>query len=126
MGMTMTIGAGLGLEGRGDFLYRQSQARHHVAQHVIGAKSQPSRAQLHRHMAIPQMISGAREQQWVGRTRFHQCFRRGDDFHDAAIVVRQFVAVMQHRAAFEKQARVFARFRACAQPALAALLEGQH
>ncbi len=104
-----TIGAGFRLERRFGFADRAAQAAHHLGQHMVGLEAQLAavlgRQNLHRHVAVAEVVGGTGEEQRAVGDGLDQLFRRGEDFDDgAAVFGRQLVAAVQVVAAFEEDA----------------------
>lgn len=86
MAAMCAVGSGFGLERRFDFGDRAADSLDHFSEHVVGLKAQRAavgcRQDLHRHVAVAEMVGGAgKEQRGVG-VRLDQLFRRGEDFDD--------------------------------------------
>lgn len=119
------IGARFRLEWRSQLTHWQTEAAHHVAQHMIGGETQASRRQFYGDMTVAQVIGGASERQRIIADRFHHRLGSGNDLDDAAVIAEESVATAQHRAALEKKSAGFAASEARAQAALATVLESQ-
>src|SRR3569623_1167076 len=95
----MVISAALRLEGRGLDDHVQPELPQHVVQHVIAEITQPARADLYRHMADAEMVSGAQQQSRVGAEGGRHSFRRGHHTYQYALARAQMNAMAQLGAA---------------------------
>ena len=91
------VGAGFRLERGFGFDHRATKTAHHFRQHVVGLEAQAATAgfgdDLHRHVAVAEMVGGAGEELGIAGDGLDQFFRRGQDFdHRATILGRQSVA----------------------------------
>ena len=84
-GVRVPVCAGFWLERRLLDHDRQPEPAHHVVEHVIMSVSQPALANLHGHVTIAQVISGAREARCIGIAHGRDGFERRDHFHHRAI-----------------------------------------
>ena len=87
-----TVGARFRLERRFGFADRAAQAAHHLGQHVVGLEAQLAavlgRQDLHRHVAVAEVVGGTGEEQRAVGDGLDQFFRRGEDFDDGACRLR--------------------------------------
>ena len=86
-----------------------TQATHHGGEDVVGLEAQlaavGSGQNLHRHMAVAEVVGGAGEEQRAVGDGLDQPFRRGEDFDNGRTVFRrQLVAAVQVVAALKKNA----------------------
>jgi hypothetical protein len=98
--MPAAVGAGLGLEGCLDLGDATTEALDHVGQHVVGLEAQPAAGlggqDLHRHVAVAQVVGGAGEEQRAVGDGLDELLGGGDDLDDgAAVVGNQPVATLQ-------------------------------
>ena len=74
------------LERRFDFGDRATDSLDHLGQYVIGLEAEHAavvgRQDLHRYVAVAEMVRGAGEEQWRVGGGFDQLLRRGEDFDD--------------------------------------------
>ena len=122
--------AGFRLERRFGLADGAAQPLHHLGQHVIGLETQLAavfgRHDLHRHMAVAEVVGGAGEEQRAGGDGFDQFFRCGEDLDDGrAVFGDQLVAAVQVVAAFEKDAGFGARSQRHLEAAALAFVVGQ-
>ncbi len=116
-------------ERRRELGHDESEAAHHLAQHVIGGEAHPAcaglriDADLHRRVAVAQVIRGTRQRTCVGAHRLHERLVGRGDANDAPVVAAQAIAAAQDRAALEEQPDLLAIDQPRAQPAFLALLE---
>jgi hypothetical protein len=120
MAAVRAVGSAFGFEGSDNVRNREPQTCQHVAQHMVGSKTQTARFDLYSDVTVSQMISRTREQQRIAANDFHQRFRDGHHFHYTPIVTRQFVAAAQCGSAIEEQPNFFAGLEPRAQTRLAA------
>ena len=87
------IGTRFRLERRFDFADDAAQTLDHLGQHVIALKAQDTAAvrgqNLHRDVAIPQVISRTRKQQGRTCNDLDQLFGRSDDFDHRSAILRK-------------------------------------
>jgi len=121
-----SVGTRFGLKRRVLDEYAQPQAAGHVIEHMVMAVSQPSVADLQCDVAIPQMISRARQASRVVGLQSRDRFLRRSYLHDPAVVGKQEIAVAQYVTAFEQHADLLTARQACAKSAAAPRVEGQH
>ena len=67
-------------------ILRGLEAAQHLCEHVVGLEPQPAVADLHRHVAVAEVIRGAHELERRHAFRFHEFFICGDHEHDPAVV----------------------------------------
>jgi hypothetical protein len=117
------VGAGFRLEGRRRRAHARTEAGEHVLEHVVRCDAQITFADLDRDVAVPQMISGARER--VRRSAFdvQQRLGAGDHLHYPAITRREQVPAAQNAAARHHEAHFFAIVQPRAQAAFLPQLE---
>jgi len=118
--MAAAIRAGLRLKGRADRLRRRAQPFEHVLEHMVGRDAQESLADLHRHMPVAKVISGARE--ILGRLAgdMQNLLGLRDHFHYATVARDHQVAAAQDFSARQHQADFFAGVQFRSQAALLA------
>jgi hypothetical protein len=114
------VGAGLGLEGRFHLLHRRAELLHHLLQHVVGGDTQEVLPDLHRHVAVAEVVRDLRE-----RVRFdvQQLLGLGQHLDDAPIRCGDQIAAAQDLAARQHERHFLARDELGAQPALLARVE---
>ena len=132
--MRMTaVSAGFGFKGRHDLMRMGTEAVEHLGQHVIGANAQGkvpillAANNLHRRVAVAQVIRATREFVGVMALNFKHRFGGGEYAHDTidALIIHaaQAIASAQHGIARQKQGGLITGSRAAGQGgALAALL----
>ena len=101
------ISAGFRLERRFFDSDGESQAAHHVVEHMIVLIAQPVIADLQSDVTITEVIGRTREIATVNAAHRRHGFICGNDFNDTAIIGQQQVTTAQHRASFQEQAGLF-------------------
>ena len=123
--VAFAIGAGLGLEWRIDLLDRGTQAFEHIRQHVIGSDAQIAVADFDRHVAIAEVIGGARQFAGIVAGDVRHLLVGGNDFDHAAVARDDHIAAAQQVATRQVEADLLAGRELRAQAALLARLERQ-
>src|SRR5690349_5292310 len=88
-GMRMPVRAGLRLEGRLLDDDRQPQTANHVIEHMVVPIAKPSRSDLHRHMTIAEVITGARQTRRIRLAHSRHRLERRDDLDHRAVLAAQ-------------------------------------
>jgi hypothetical protein len=104
----------------------ESQAAHHVIEHVIVTIAQPAIADLQDHVSIAQVICRARNPLRILVMRFRDSFRRRSDFYDASIIGEQQISPAQDLSAFQNDSDLFAIGQTGTKTASAAKIKWQH
>lgn len=121
-----SVSTGLRFERRLFYAHVESQAAHHVVEHVIVLVTQPTLSDLKRDVSIPEVIRRTRQSERVIGSHGRDGFRRSDDSNHATIVSAQQIAIAQHAPAFQEQTDLFARRERGAQAALRSQLERKY
>jgi hypothetical protein len=101
--MARGVRSRLGLEGRGQDGYFDTEADEHFGQDVIGGKPKPACAHFDGRVAIAQMIGRARERLCILRARLHQGLLGALHAHDSSIVRNEALTAAQDGAAVQKE-----------------------
>jgi hypothetical protein len=125
MRMGVAVRTPLGFERRNDRTYRQTQASHHIRQHMIRRKTQTIGHQLNCNMAITEVISRFRDDQRVCADGFEKRLIGRDNLDIPAIGQPHTFAVSKHPAALDDERRLLAVFQPQQQSALASLIKGE-
>lgn len=124
MPVAAAVGARFRLERAGRRDHAESEAAHHVVEHVIVRPGQPAIANFDRDVAVTEMIRGTRERaRRTGRTRHR--LRRGLDAHHET-GPRDEVAAAQHAAAWQPEPGLAAGSQTHALARTAARREIEH
>jgi hypothetical protein len=119
------VSAALGLEGGFFDAHRQAQTAHHLVEHVVVQIAQPAVPNLQRHMAVAEMIGGAREGARVGASDRRDGFRCRSDFDHAPIGGAQQIAAAQDLSTRKHYTDLLAARETSAKAAATAQLEWQ-
>jgi hypothetical protein len=104
----------------------ESQAAHHVIEHVIVTVAQPAIADLQGHVSIAEVICRARKPLRILAMHVRDSFRGRADFDDPSIVGEQQISPAQDLSAFQNNSDLFAVGQAGAKTASAANIKWQH
>jgi hypothetical protein len=126
MAVAARVPAGLGLEGSLEHAHGKPELLHQAVEHVVVLVRQPPWLNLQRHVAIAQVVSGAREQVAIGALdRRQQLGARSHLDDQLAIAAGQPIAVFQRQTAVEQQPYLQPAVEARAQPGPSPQLEGE-
>ena len=103
MSVTRRVGTRLRFERRDLSMHGKTEPAQHSVQYRIVAITQARYRQLHRHMAIGEVITGAQQQLRIRRNHDRNRFGRGAHPHQRARIAQQQIAVAQPRAARQHQ-----------------------
>jgi hypothetical protein len=103
MPMRMPIRSGFRLEWRLLHGHRQPEPPHHVVEHMIVPKAQPSGANLNRHVPISQVIRRPRQLRGIRLAHGRHSLRCSDDLDHRSIFRKKQIASTQYDAAFKEQ-----------------------
>ena len=123
--MPPAIGACLGFERRCHRLDGCGKTLEHFCEHVVRGDAQESVADLHRHMAVAQVIGGARKVLGRAAGDVQYLFGLRDDFDDAPIARDNQITAAQDFTARQHQRHVLARNKLGAQAAFLPGIERQ-
>ncbi len=101
--LAATVRAGFRLEALTREAHLKAELSHHVIEHMIVQISQTQRLDLHRNVAIAEVIRRAHQGQRVIRSDDRELFARCFDRDDRAVIREQAVPVAQTRAAIEQE-----------------------
>ena len=120
------IGTGLRPEGRIETLHLQLPLPQELRQDAVLQEHQAVGMQLHRHVAIPQVISRLQQGQGVSAADLHHRLRRRLDLHPPVTVVAdQAIPGLQSRATGKLQHEITATATAAMAPQARALISRQ-
>ena len=92
------VSTGLRLKRRDRFADATTESLGHVCQYVVGLEAQDAtvrvRHDLHRHVPVAKMVSGAGEEQRRIGDGFDQFLRRSEDFDDGTVIGPQAIAIV--------------------------------
>ena len=107
------VGAALGLEGLLRLMHDQVHGAQHLGQHVVGLDLQMVGLELDRHVAVAQVVGGARQVEGravlgaVGDAQHR--LRRGQHPHQRAVLGHQHVATAHRGTARQEHRQLAAR-----------------
>ncbi|HEV7715749.1 MAG TPA: hypothetical protein VGO53_09145 [Steroidobacteraceae bacterium] len=90
--LAVTVRSGFRLEGRLLDEHRQAQPHHHVIEHVVVRVTEPVWPDLHRHMAIAQVVRGAGKEPAFRLSHGGNRLERRYHFDDRAVFGQQQVS----------------------------------